>query len=537
MQYHSLWFFVRLASTTQFVLGAAVFNWPDPLLDTLEDQIYLLDVSSASTFALDCVTRDNSTVAAQWLRLAYHDMANHNSTTGTGGMDASILFEFTRAQDIGIGMPESLGDFVFAPNEYVGMADAIAMGAINAVIDCGGPVIPFRGGRIDATEAGPATVPEPQQDLASHIASFQAQGFNQTEMIMLVACGHSLGGVRQVDFPLIVTEDVPTGIQTFASTVGFDNTIVHEYLNGTTENVLVVGPNVTTRSDFRIFSSDNNFFCKLTTSATYRQNDSLASSDTFNAVCADLIGRMIDTVPSSVTLTDPIEPFDYKVSRTFLFPQGGSLVFLASLRYRYQQIIRTGANPTVTMFWKERIGSFCPPEGCSVGASQIETAEPSLLAQLKGVKMFDFHAFNASIDLATSISHFWFEVNNNDGSTPFVVHNNGANYTIEQDVLLFDPHRSNSTSAVPFLVFGVKGPGPDTNVTALTTLSGTDQEPLTTREITLFTLDPAWPPADGYTFYSAPRSSLVASNTVHATVNGTAYSLWVPASASIVHFS
>jgi hypothetical protein len=73
------------------------------------------------------------------------------------------------------------------------VADVLAMGAISAVIGCGGPAIPFRAGRIDATEAGPETVPEPQQDLASHIESFRRQGFSATEMISLVACGHSLG--------------------------------------------------------------------------------------------------------------------------------------------------------------------------------------------------------------------------------------------------------------------------------------------------------------------------------------------------------
>ncbi|KAF8127515.1 hypothetical protein K438DRAFT_2000741 [Mycena galopus ATCC 62051] len=78
------------------------------------------------------------------------------------------------------------------------------MGVVNEVIGCGARlVIPYRGGRIYATHAGPATVPEPQQNQASHIASY---------MIGLVACGHSLGGVEQADFPLIVTEDVPTGI-------------------------------------------------------------------------------------------------------------------------------------------------------------------------------------------------------------------------------------------------------------------------------------------------------------------------------------
>ncbi|KAJ7059636.1 heme peroxidase [Mycena amicta] len=371
-------------------------------------------------------------------------MATHDSTTGTGGLDASIVFELDRSQNVGVGILDSLGDFLFNPTEYVGMADVIAIGAINAVIGCGGPVIPFRGGRIDATEAGPATVPEPQQDLASLVVAKFAQGFNEAEMISLVACGHSLGGVRQVDFPLIVTEDVPTGVQTFASTLGFDNTVVKEYLDGSTDNVLVVGSNVTTRSDLRIFSSDGNVTMK-------RLIPPLASPDMFNQVCADLIGRMIDTVPSTVKLTKPIEPFDFKVTQTLLFPQGGSLAFLATLR-----IIDTGINRTVTMFWRERTGKFCPPAGCSVPSFQVTTEDTTFLATLKGVTAFNLHSFNAAIDLATSISHFWVEVNDNDGSAPFFIDNHGTHYTIDQDVVLFDPRRSSFTIAGFFLVVGVR---------------------------------------------------------------------------------
>ncbi|KAF7357087.1 Peroxidase [Mycena sanguinolenta] len=507
----------HLATVVHLALGAAVFNWPDPLLDGLDSQLY--EPSSVSIIAVNCSERDNSTVAAQWLRLAYHDMATYNSTTGTGGLDASIQFEFTRAQDVGRGMLESLNDFFQSPNEYIGMADVIGMAAISAVVACGGPVIPFRGGRIDATEAGPATVPEPQQDLASHIASFQAQGFNETEMIALVACGHSLGGVRQVDFPLIVTDDVPTGIQTFASTVGFDNRVVTEYLDGTTENVLVVGSNITTRSDFRIFSSDGN--------ATMQ---SLASPETFNKVCADLIERMVNTVPSTVTLTDIIEPLDFKVQDTSLYPQGGSLVFLATLR-----IIETGVNRTVTMFWKERTGTFCPPAGCSIPVMQVLSESSSLLAQLKGVAGFNRHSFNASIDLATSISHFWFEVNNNDGSAPFIVNNNGANYTIDQDVLVYDPQRTLATfvpGSVERLVVGIKGPSVPTNVTALTTVAGNETVPFTTKAINTFELDSSFTPTDGYTFYSSPfdfaGGVIPLSHTIRATINETEYSVWVP---------
>lgn len=100
----------------------------------------------------------------------------------------------------------------------------IALGGILAVVGCGGPVIPFSAGRVDATVAGPATVPEPQDTLASHIESFRRQGFNETEMIALVACGHTLGGVRQVDFPTIIA-DTSLDVVTFDTTVAFDNTM------------------------------------------------------------------------------------------------------------------------------------------------------------------------------------------------------------------------------------------------------------------------------------------------------------------------
>lgn len=85
-------------------------------------------------------------------------------------------------------------------------SDAIAIGVIHSVVGTGGPLIPFRGGRIDATQAGPEGVPTPDQDISDHIESFRKQGFNQEEMIGLVACGHAIGGVRSKDFSQIVPD-------------------------------------------------------------------------------------------------------------------------------------------------------------------------------------------------------------------------------------------------------------------------------------------------------------------------------------------
>lgn len=84
-------------------------------------------------------------------------------------------------------------------------ADIIAMGAAFGVFTCGGPVLDYRAGRKDAVSAGSFGVPQPQEDLPTHTESFRRQGFTSTEMIALVACGHTVaGGVRSADFPQIV---------------------------------------------------------------------------------------------------------------------------------------------------------------------------------------------------------------------------------------------------------------------------------------------------------------------------------------------
>jgi hypothetical protein len=144
----------------------------------------------------------------------------------------------------------------------------------------GGPEIAFRAGRIDATEPNSPGVPEPHQDIDSHISAFARLGFSQDEMIGLVACGHSFGSVQHSAFPYTVPGNADPTVETGAT---FDTTFDHfdnnvlvkiqiprcelplsslyrakEYMDGTTQNPLVVGHNDTTNSDKRIFQSDGN---------------------------------------------------------------------------------------------------------------------------------------------------------------------------------------------------------------------------------------------------------------------------------------
>ena len=89
------------------------------------------------------------------------------------------------------------------------------------IVYSGGPKVPFRGGRVDAAVSNAPGVPEPQQPLNSHITSFARQGFTQQEMIALVACGHTFGGVQNVAFPSIV--DPSTDPENTSGNVHFDS--------------------------------------------------------------------------------------------------------------------------------------------------------------------------------------------------------------------------------------------------------------------------------------------------------------------------
>ncbi|KAK7039181.1 hypothetical protein VNI00_010085 [Paramarasmius palmivorus] len=65
-------------------------------IDYLEGLLY--EETLLSFVTVNCSERDSSTVAAQWIRLAYHDMATHNVEDGTGGLDASIRAELGRPE-------------------------------------------------------------------------------------------------------------------------------------------------------------------------------------------------------------------------------------------------------------------------------------------------------------------------------------------------------------------------------------------------------------------------------------------------------
>ena len=75
------------------------------------------------------------------------------------------------------------------------MADLVALGLVIAVGACGGPYVPLRGGRIDATGPGPLEVGfDPETPINQTLRGFTQVGMTQEEGITLTACGHTMGG-------------------------------------------------------------------------------------------------------------------------------------------------------------------------------------------------------------------------------------------------------------------------------------------------------------------------------------------------------
>ena len=245
--------------------------------------------------------------AAEWIRTAFHDFVTANIYTETGGLDASIGFETARGENVGTAFNDALINFSYYYNAKVSMADLIALGTVLATGHCGGSHVPLRGGRTDATAAGPTGVPQPQQDLQTQLTEFSNAGFNRDDTIALTACGHSLGGVHKKDFPDVITTGTPGTQEGSDGRVAFDETssgfdlgTVTDYLQskGAKGGPLVTTTNKTTQSDLRLYTSDgNNTMTRLS-----------QSNDYFQSQCVSTFQRMIETVPGNVRLTNPVDP-------------------------------------------------------------------------------------------------------------------------------------------------------------------------------------------------------------------------------------
>lgn len=427
---------MRTSITLLGLLGLAGHVLADPTwpssVDELEEIMFQISSFRARKFADTVSPCDNEASgpgrqnAAEWLRIGFHDMSTANTFFGTGGLDGSLNFELNSGENSGPGHRTTLEFMAPYVSRRSSLSDLIALGVYASVRSCGGPVVPIRAGRKDATARGNTGVPQPQNSVLTFQQQFERMGFTNEEMIQVTACGHTLGGVHSEEFPdLVPAGSVENGNAGLDETVAvFDNKVVTEYLDGTTKNPLVIGPSIriNKNSDFKVYNSDGNVTM-----------EALADVDTFTDVCKVVLQKMIDVVPPSVTLTDPIAPYMVKpVNLQLTVANGGSsLLFTGFIRVKTTDLSEDDIE-SVTLTYKNRNGG----SDCGSGTCRITT---TVLGVSQGFDdTFAFFPISANIPAATGISSFTVTIKLVDGTTQ-LYDNNESEYPLQDAVLLQSP--------------------------------------------------------------------------------------------------
>lgn len=243
----------------------------------------------------------------------------------------------------------------------------------------------------------------------------------------MVACGHTMGGVHGKTFPEITENSNVSNIVHFdTTTTSFDRKVATEYLDGTTQNPLVVAHNDTLNSDKRIFAADNNVTMKA-----------LASDQkTFNSMCSDILARMIDTVPSTVTLTEPLEAIPLKPYITSFALTNASHITING-RIRLLTTEERVADESVTLTYIPRSE---PAANATLNTTITTTPGSFQGGTSSGIFQELFKWYEFSFDVPTSTSIKGFNVTVTRVSTGKQTHfdNAGQSYPLDDTVLYQD---------------------------------------------------------------------------------------------------
>ncbi|PPQ64036.1 hypothetical protein CVT24_008849 [Panaeolus cyanescens] len=515
-----------LSLTSYFSSLTSAYQFPDPKYEALEKLLWegsRLDGLSLSDSAAGCKHRNgpnSGNVAAEWLRFAFHDAATKNVDDGTGGMDASLFYELDRAENIGVGMKDTANEFLRFAGKYVSRADIVALGTVLGLTSCGGQNIPFKGGRKDAFVAGRPGVPEAHTNLPDTIEAFRKMGFSAPEMVALTTCGHTIGSVRSNDFPDIVPPNPNSNVEVFetfdATGDVFDFKVAKEFVDGVSKNPLVIHPNVTLRSDERIFNLEGGIWMKNLTAAEFG----------FHIACKFAFLSMIEIpLPAGTQLTEEIKLLSAKVVEPQLTIEKSKLVFKTGFRVRFafsfapditangnvsqlltQPVGTTApANRQVHLFWCDKDGLSPNCRWTMNRAAPVKRSTPGVSpVTTKAGFYFNQYDFVVPIDTLRSIGRYWFVVDNKDGSPVQVYNNGGAFYQVPQDEILYVPRLGkvkggNKKRVVAAVRFG--SIPTDVSVTTYEVAKSPTQKPVV--KTTKLAWDLTILPVQGYKFYAA----------------------------------
>lgn len=243
----------------------------------------------------------------------------------------------------------------------------------------------------------------------------------------MVACGHTMGGVHGKTFPEITENNTESNVVHFdSSEAAFDPKVATEYLDGTTANPLVVAHNDTLNSDKRIFAADNNVTMKALAS----------DAKTFQSMCSDIFARMLDTVPSTVTLTEPLEATPLKPYITSFALTNASHITLTG---RIRLLTKSG------QYDDERVTLEYTPRSAPASNNTLDTTIATVPATFKlgtssGIfgEIFKWHEFSVAIPASTSIKSFTATVERISTGEKTFYDNAGHGYPLDDTILYQD---------------------------------------------------------------------------------------------------
>lgn len=131
------------------------------------------------------------------VRLAWHDAGTYNAEDGSGGANASIRFKPEAEHDANNGLSKAREFLEPIKEKYpdISYADLYQLASVAAIEYAGGPKIPFRMGRVDATKEDctpNGRLPDGDKRMPHLRAVFHRMGFNDQEITVLSGA-HTLG--------------------------------------------------------------------------------------------------------------------------------------------------------------------------------------------------------------------------------------------------------------------------------------------------------------------------------------------------------
>ncbi|KAH7033113.1 uncharacterized protein B0I36DRAFT_105145 [Microdochium trichocladiopsis] len=412
-------------------------TWPAST-DELEEIMYQVSGFRARQFGGTVIPCNNKALGpgrngpGEWIRSAFHDIATTRiaNNARVGGMDGSLQFELNSGENTGQAFTTTL---VFMKDYFTlrsSIADLLSLGVYYATRSCGGPAVPVRGGRIDATAGlGAGFIPLPGDPPLTFQSKFQRMGFSLSEAIELTTCGHTVGSIHAANSPNVIDPSDPLlvngAIGVDSTSSQFDNMNAIEYLAWNSTSPLINGKISTTQrktnSDTKLYLFEGNV-----TITAVAQDDPTS----YNARCSRVFQKMIEVVPAGVVLTDPITPYFVKPVNLALALNSGadSLQLTGFIRVRTTGL---SADPVtgVSITYQDRNGgSSCGVLGC--------TFKLNKQGLTKGFDdTFDWYPISGQIPTASGISSFTITVTTQSGRTQ-TLDNNGQLYPMQDKAIL-----------------------------------------------------------------------------------------------------